>query len=120
MFDFNRRPMAAAALACISLGFAHAASAATAERLSRPEVLKLNECMAMTPDTLAKDAQCGTVMKKASLTRTDLEKMRRCEQVQNDVMSDPDCVAMIEKHPELVRGHGRIQPEQPPAKAPTP
>ena len=118
--DFKRQPAVAAVLACIGFGLAPAVSAATAERLSRPEILKLNECMAMTMDVLEKDGQCATVMKKASLTKTDIEKMRRCEQVQNDVMKDPDCAAMIKKHPDLVRGHGRIQTEEPSAKPPAP
>ncbi len=119
MVQFKYVPMAVAA-AYVCLGLTSPGFAATAERLSRPEVLKLNECMAMTSEVLEKDGQCIAIMKKASLTKADVEKMRRCEQVQNDVMKDPDCAAMIKKHPDLVRGHGRVQPEEPPAKPPAP
>lgn len=119
MGNFNGFPFAATTFAYLGLSVANMASAATAERLTRPEIIKLNECMAMTPEVLEIDGQCTTVMKKANLTKGDIEKMRKCEQVQNDVMSNPDCKAMIEKHPDLVRGHGRVQPEQPPVTPPT-
>jgi hypothetical protein len=113
MFHAAKRTLLIAAVTGASLAFAHGAYAATEERLSKPEVLKLNECMAMTKDVLAQDSQCGVVMKKASLTASDLEKMRRCEGKMNiDVTKDPDCAAMIKKHPDLVRGHGELEPEK--------
>jgi uncharacterized protein YicC (UPF0701 family) len=100
--------LASVAGACVA---AQAAFAATEEKLSKPELLKLNECMAMTKEMLAQDSQCGTVMKKASITATDIEKMRKCEGKMNiDVTKDPDCAAMIKKHPDLVRGHGELEP----------
>jgi len=102
-----------AATACTAFLLAHGAHAATEERLTGPEAVKLTKCMAMTSDVLAKDAQCAAVMKKASLTASDMEKMRRCESVQQDVMKNPDCAAMIKKHPDLVRGHGSLMPEEP-------
>ena len=105
--------LALTAAACAALMLAHGASAATEERLSGPEAVKLTKCMAMTSDVLAKDAQCTAVIKKASLTPSDIEKMRRCESVQEDVMKNPDCAAMIKKHPELVRGHGSLTTEEP-------
>lgn len=100
-----------AAMACASFASVHAASAATEERLTKPEILKLNECMAMKPDVLSADGQCGVVMKKASLTKSDIETMRRCEAKTDNVLEDPGCAAMIKKHPDLVRGHGSLMPE---------
>ena len=38
--------------------------------------------------------------------------MRRCEgKTDVDVLKDPDCAAMIKKHPDLVRGHGSLMPQ---------
>ncbi|MGE4062008.1 MAG: hypothetical protein AB7E79_01460 [Rhodospirillaceae bacterium] len=109
----------AAAATCAALAIAQGASAATEERLTKTEILKLNECMAMTSDVLAKDGQCTTVMRKASLTSSDIEKMRRCESKMNvDVTKDPDCAAMIKKHPDLVRGHGSLMPQEESKEAP--
>ncbi len=105
--------------ACFTLALP--AFAATEEKLSEPELLKLNQCMAMTKDVLAQDTQCGTVMKKASITAADIEKMRRCEAKMNiDVTKDPDCAAMIKKHPDLVRGHGELEPETKNSTSPQP
>jgi hypothetical protein len=119
MFHFIQRPVAIAALACLGFSSVQAASAATEERLSQAEVLKLNTCMSMTSDVLAKDGQCTVVMRKASLTRSDIEKMRRCEsKLEVDVLKDPDCAAMIKKHPDLVRGHGSLMPQDPPPNTP--
>lgn len=117
MLNFKCPRLLLAAMACASFGSVHAVSAASEERLSKPEILKLNQCMAMTSDILARDGQCAVVMKKASLTTSDIEKMRRCESKADDVLEDPDCAAMIKKHPDLVRGHGRLMTEEP---APTP
>ena len=90
------------------------ASAATEERLSKPELLKLNECMAMKPDVLAQDGQCGAVLTKANISKADAETMRRCESILSDeVLKDPGCAAVIKKHPDLVRGHGRMDPQEP-------
>lgn len=90
------------------------ASAATEERLTKPELLKLNDCMAMKPDALMQDGQCSAILKKASLTKADVETMRRCETIlSNEVLKDPGCAAVIKKHPELVRGHGRLDPQEP-------
>lgn len=109
-----------AALACVGIG-TMSAFAATEERLTKAELLKLNACMAMTSDRLAADSQCGAVMKKASLTSADIEKMRRCESKVNvEVLKDPDCAAMIKKHPDLVRGHGSLMPEDASKPAPSP
>jgi uncharacterized protein YicC (UPF0701 family) len=113
MFHAAKRALLIAAAASASLAFVHGALAATEEKLSKPEVLKLNECMAMTKEVLAQDSQCGVVMKKASVTASDIEKMRRCEgKMTGDVTKDPDCAAMIKKHPDLVRGHGELEPEK--------
>jgi hypothetical protein len=112
MLRFSKPGLLFAAVACAGLLTVHVASAATEERLSQPELLKLNECMAMKPDALAGDTQCSTVMKKASLTTADIEKMRRCEAKFNvEPQKDPDCAAMIKKHPDLVRGHGSLMPQ---------
>jgi hypothetical protein len=114
MLGFRKPGLAFAAAACASLLSVHAASAATEERLSKPELLKLNECMAMKPDILAADGQCSTVMKKASVTTGDIEKMRKCEAKFNvEPQKDPDCAAMIKKHPDLVRGHGSLMQPNP-------
>lgn len=110
MFHAAKRHLLIAAAAGASIAFVQGASAATEEKLSEPEILKLNECMAMTKDVLARDTRCGMVMKKASITAADIEKMRRCEGKMNvDVTKDPDCAAMIKKHPDLVRGHGELE-----------
>jgi hypothetical protein len=112
-------PSRALLLAAACMAGAHLASAATEERLSKPDLLKLNDCMAMTSEVLAQDGQCAVVMKKASITKTDIEKMRRCEAKFNvEVSKDPDCAAMIKKHPDLVRGHGALMPEEPPPNEP--
>jgi hypothetical protein len=103
-----------AATVCTSAVALQSASAATEERLSKPELLKLNECMSMKPDVLTEDGQCGAVLKKANITKTDVETMRRCESILSDeVLKDPGCAAVIKKHPDLVRGHGRLDPQEP-------
>jgi len=108
------------AVTAAAVTYANIASAATDERLNETEILKLNECMHMKPDVLAKDAQCTVVLKKASISPTDVERMLECERVMNaDVTKNPDCVAMMEKHPELVRGHGRLD-TSPPSSTTTP
>lgn len=110
MFHTAKRNLLIAAAASAGLALAHAAFAATEEKLSEPELLKLNACMAMTKEILAQDAQCGVVIKKANITASDIEKMRKCEGKMNiDVTKDPDCAAMIKKHPDLVRGHGELE-----------
>lgn len=102
-----------AATVCTSALAVQSASAATEERLTKPELLKLNECMAMKPDMLTQDSQCGTVLQKANITKTDVETMRRCETIISDeVLKDPGCAAVIKKHPDLVRGHGRMDPQE--------
>ena len=114
-------PKRALLLGAACLVTAHMASAATDERLSKPEILKLNDCMAMTSDVLAQDSQCTVVLKKASITKSDIEKMRRCEGKMNiDVTKDADCAAMIKKHPDLVRGHGALMPNEPAQNEPKP
>ncbi len=111
MYKTAKRVLLIAAVTSAGLSLGQSAFGATEEKLSKPELLKLNECMAMTKDVLAQDSQCGVVMKKASITAADIEKMRRCEGKMNiDVTKDPDCAAMIKKHPDLVRGHGELEP----------
>lgn len=101
-----------AATICTSALAIQTASAATEERLSEPELLKLNECMAMKPDALAQDTQCAPVLTKANISKSDVETMRRCETIISDeVLKDPGCAAVIKKHPDLVRGHGRMDPQ---------
>lgn len=103
-----------AATVCASAIAIQNASAATEERLTKPELLKLNDCMAMKPDALNQDGQCTAVLKKASLTKADVETMRRCESILSDeVLKDPGCAAVIKKHPDLVRGHGRLDTQEP-------
>lgn len=103
-----------AAPLCASAVAIQSASAATEERLSKPELLKLNECMSMKPDMVTQDGQCGAVLKKANISKTDAETMRRCETILSDeVLKDPGCAAVIKKHPDLVRGHGRLDPQEP-------
>ncbi len=112
MFHTTKRILLIAAVAGAGFTLAQGVSAATEEKLSEPELVKLNKCMAMTKDVLAQDSHCGVVMKKAGITASDIEKMRKCEGKMNiDVTKDPDCAAMIKKHPDLVRGHGELEPD---------
>ncbi len=93
-----------------SAGFAFASIAADLD-LTKDEALKLNKCMAMTPAVLVADAACLAVLKKAEISKTDVEKMRHCESIQENVSTNPDCMAMVKKHPQLARGHGETMNE---------
>ena len=70
--------------------------------------------MSIKPDVLTQNGRCGAVLKKANITKTDVETMRRCESILSDeVLKNPGCAAVMKKHPDLVHGHGQLDPQEP-------
>ncbi len=77
-----------------------------AKKLTKPEQVKFNVCMGMLQPEREGNADCVAVIKRANIPQADVEKMHDCESLQTPVLDNPDCRAMINKYPELVRGHG--------------
>lgn len=99
--------------AVLSLACSLAAGGAlAADLLTSPEdALTFNTCKAMKAPERNASAACKAVMQKTHVTSADMDKMRACESPQVDVNKDPNCKAMLAKHPEVARGHGRLEPE---------
>jgi hypothetical protein len=73
------------------------------------EAEKFDACMSLTAAQRTADQGCQTIMAKMKVSNVDMDKMKSCESRPGvDVNKDPDCVAMMKKHPDMVRGHGRL------------
>ena len=97
-------------LAALMSGVAMMATAASAETTKSPtEAVKFDDCMSMETHARAGDKGCQAVMAKMKVSNSDMDKMKSCEgRPSVDVNKDSDCQTMMKKHPDLVRGHGRL------------
>lgn len=105
----------AAVLASVFVaGGVHAAELVT----SAEDARAFNSCKAMEAPERNASAACRAVMQKTKVTSSDMDKMKACESPQVDVAKDPNCKAMLAKHPEVARGHGRLEPDMQEAPKP--
>ena len=80
-----------------------------AETKAPAEAAKFDSCMALTATQRTADKDCQAIMAKMKVSNADMDKMKSCESRPGvDVNKDPDCVSMMKKHPDMVRGHGRL------------
>lgn len=87
-------------------------SVCAADLVSSPEdAAAFNTCKAMKAPERNASAACKAVMQRTKVTSSDMDKMKACESPQVDVNQDPNCKAMLAKHPEVARGHGRLEPD---------
>ena len=93
----------------VSAAMLLSSAAYAAELLKSPEDAEtFNTCKAMKPAERNASTACKAVMQKTKVTSSDMDKMQHCESPQTDVNKDPACKAVMAKHPELTRGHGRL------------
>lgn len=89
----------------IAAGAVHAA-----ELVKSPEdAMTFNTCKAMKSAERNASTACKAIMQKTKVTSSDMDKMKECEAPTADVNKNPDCKAVMEKHPEIARGHGRLE-----------
>ena len=105
MIAMIKRSVLLGAIAAAAI--AGSAMAEQAAKLSTHETEKFSSCMAMKAEDMANDQACQAVMRKVDVTSADMVRMKACEWTKVDVDKDPNCVAMLKKHPELAQGHGR-------------
>jgi hypothetical protein len=86
------------------------ATAAMAAKLSAEEAKTLRDCMVMKSEEAVRDVGCQPVLRKEKITKVDLDMMKSCEGKLEAAADNPDCVAMVNKHPDLARGHGMDEP----------
>lgn len=98
---------AAVLVSVFAAGSVHAAELVT----SAEDAAAFNSCKAMKAPERNASAACRAVMQKTKVTSSDMDKMKACESPQVDVAKDPNCKAMLAKHPEVARGHGRLEPD---------
>ena len=100
------------ALALILATTLAAASVHAAELVKSPEdAVTFNNCKAMKAPERNASTACKAIMQKTKVSSSDMDKMKECEAPSADVNQNPHCKAMLEKHPEVARGHGRLEPE---------
>lgn len=86
--------------------------ASAAELVKSPEdAATFNACKAMKAAERNASADCKAIMAKTKVSSSDMDKMRACEADMTNASKDPNCKAMMEKHPEVARGHGRLEPD---------
>jgi len=83
-----------------------------AELVSSPEdAATFNACKAMKAPERNASTACKAIMTKTKVSSSDMDKMRACEADLTNASKDPNCKAMMAKHPEVARGHGRLEPD---------
>src|SRR4051812_25162944 len=89
-----------------------AGGAVAAELVKFPEdAATFNTCKAMPAAERNASTACKAIMQKTKVSSSDMDKMKACEAPQADVNKDPGCKQVLAKHPEIARGHGRLEPE---------
>jgi hypothetical protein len=95
-------------LACAVL----AAPVSAADLVRSPEdASTFNTCKAMPTAERNASTACKAIMQKTKVSSSDMDKMKHCESPQADINKDPVCKQMLDKHPEVARGHGRLEPD---------
>ncbi len=93
---------AAVLWAALALGSAQAAVADGT--LDNNDPKKINACMAMSAEALAKDADCTTLMKSKNITIAEMQTMKTCKAMKLDTMAqDETCSAMTNKFPDMMK-----------------
>ena len=76
---------------------------------SAEDASTFNTCKAMPTAERNASTACKAIMQKTKVSSSDMDKMKHCESPQTDVNKDPACQQMLDKHPEVARGHGRLE-----------
>jgi hypothetical protein len=79
---------------------------ADSPQVSANEAKTFSTCMALPSDQRAANSDCLAIMRKEQVTNSDMDKMKSCESNPEPATENPDCVAMLRKHPSLSQGHG--------------
>lgn len=95
------------------LAFTLAGGAAyAAELVSSPEDAEtFNSCKSMKAPERNASTACKAIMAKTKVSSSDMDKMRLCEDDMTNSSKDANCKQMMAKHPEIARGHGRLEPD---------
>jgi hypothetical protein len=102
MNDVGKVLCGAALLWVAGVNAMHAATTAGVADLSDPK--RINACMAMSAEAVAKDTECTELMQTKNITVADMQTMKTCKSMKPDTMAqDATCATMTEKHPDMMQ-----------------